>query len=182
MKQIFVLMLILLLVLTACTQANKQANNVEVTDTNSNSGNVKVDVVDNVVDSNVENTQSNIVQDVTTNEDDSVLYKGVFESNHQLLIGSYKIYYYHGDSILEFSDDFEVGKNKDINVYVSAIGRPSEAEFVWRSDYEIVGDLVKPKGFQKYVIPDTIDLSKYKSVVLLDTSTGIVHGSARLTK
>ena len=82
--------------------------------------------------------------------------------------------------ILEFSDDFEVSKVESINVYLSSIGRPAEARHVWDGKYEIIGRLVKPKGKQKYEIPRNTNLIDYKAIVLLDPTTGIVHGSSRL--
>ena len=164
-------MLILILALTACSKVQEQPMEDKDEVVNDN-----VDVDDGVV----EDTDYVVVDDEVETEDES-LYSADFDPNRQLLIGSYKIYELKGDLILEFSDDFEVGKSEDINVYLSTIGRPAEAQHVFRAEYEIIGDLVKPKGMQRFELPLNIDLIKYKSIVLLDPTTGIVHGSARLT-
>ncbi len=174
MKKIMILMLILILTLTACTQKQPMTDNNVV----DNGAVNDADVVENVV----EDTKYVIVDEAIEPKKDESMYSNNFEPNRQLLIGSYKIYESKGDLILEFSDYFEVGRNDNINVYLSTIGRPSEARHVWESKYEIVGDLVKPKGMQKYEIPSNINLINYKSIVLLDPTTGIVYGSARLTK
>ena len=170
MKKIMILILILMLVLTACSKVQEQPLEDKVVE------NVNEDVENDV------DVVQDIVENVEPTEGDDSLYSNNFEPNRQLLIGSYKIYEDDGDLILEFSDDFEVGRNDDINVYLSNIGRPSESEHVFRGEYVIVGDLVKPRGMQKYEIPLNTNLIDFKSVVLLDPTTGIVHGSARLTK
>ncbi len=174
MKQVLVLSLMLILLLTACSQVQEQpAEKNAVTDEAVVEGNAYEEVP-------VQGTEYDIVENSIESADDNVLYSNKFEPNYQLLIGSYKIYEDNGDLVLEFSDDFEVSKSKNINVYLSSIGRPAEARHVWDSRYKIIGSLVKPEGKQKYLIPANTNLIDYKAIVLLDISAGIVHGSSRL--
>ncbi|RKQ71346.1 electron transfer DM13 [Litorimonas taeanensis] len=77
---------------------------------------------------------------------------------------------------IQFSDDFKTKGGPDLKVYLSK--KPVselEGETVDQTSVKI-GVLKSKKGQQSYIIPDTIDLSDYESVVIHCEAFSVLWG------
>lgn len=85
-----------------------------------------------------------------------------------------------GKRIVNFSN-FEVTNGPDLEVWLVAHENPMDASTVKNSDYIALGALKGNVGNQNYQIPESVDLSKYKSVVIWCEQFGVLFSTAALS-
>jgi hypothetical protein len=84
-----------------------------------------------------------------------------------------------GKRVLRF-EDFRVTNGPDLFVYLSGHAQPrSAAELHGQGDFDL-GRLKGNIGSQNYELPDDLDLSKFKSVVIYCKQFSVVFSTATL--
>lgn len=76
-------------------------------------------------------------------------------------------------------EDFATDNGPDLNVYLVA-APPDTAEGELAADHVDLGDLKGNIGDQNYEIPDGVDLSRYRTVVIWCVRFGVAFGAAGL--
>jgi len=84
-----------------------------------------------------------------------------------------------GQRFLRF-EDFETDNGPDLNVYLSTAD-PDAPAGEFDDDFIDLGDLKGNVGPQNYEIPEGVDLSRYKTVVVWCVRFGVAFGAAELT-
>ena len=85
-----------------------------------------------------------------------------------------------GQTVLRLEDDFRVTNGPDLYVYLSGSAAPrTSAELHATGDYE-VAQLKGNVGGQNYVLPDDLDLTKFRSVVIYCRRFTTVFSTAEL--
>ncbi len=85
-----------------------------------------------------------------------------------------------GKRIVSFSG-FEVTNGPDLKVWLVGHENPLDAASVKNSEYVSLGALKGNVGNQNYQIPDNLDLSKFRSVVIWCKQFGVLFSTAALT-
>ena len=84
-----------------------------------------------------------------------------------------------GERVLRL-EDFATDNGPDVNVYLST-APPDAAAAAFTDDFVDLGDLKGNIGDQNYAIPPTVDLSKYRTVVVWCIRFSVAFGTAGLS-
>lgn len=94
--------------------------------------------------------------------------------------GSYTIVERDGAKFIRFSDDFKAKKGPDLKVFLSP-QTISDVNGKTAVNGSInIGKLTNTKGTQEYKIPDSVDLSSFKSVLVHCEEYSVLWGGADL--
>ena len=119
---------------------------------------------------------NNVVdEDLQSGENTELIYSGNFadaDSFHKV-IGQAKIVSIEGKNYLRF-ENFESTNGPDLKVYFS--------NDLLAEDYAGLGNLKGNIGNQNYEIPESVDFSNYKYVLIWCERFGVLFGSAELDK
>ncbi|MEL6259345.1 MAG: DM13 domain-containing protein [Pseudomonadota bacterium] len=105
---------------------------------------------------------------------------GEFVKKRKKLRGNYTIIEENGQRILRFSDDFRAAGGPDLKVFLSptAFGSVNGKNAVNGSIN--LGELQSTKGSQDYVIPASVDLNDFESVLVHCEAYAVLWGGASL--
>jgi hypothetical protein len=85
-----------------------------------------------------------------------------------------------GQTVLRLEDDFRVTNGPDLYVYLSAAPAPRSSSDLHAAGAFEVAQLKGNVGGQNYVLPDDLDLSKFRSVVIYCRRFTTVFSTAEL--
>lgn len=113
--------------------------------------------------------QADVVADetLTSAEHRTVVAHGQFihaNPNDPIHFGRGRVTVYH--DVVRLEPDFEVGPGPDYHVYLSSFGDVREAEDVEGGTIVDLGQLRAFKGSQNFRIPEGVELSDFRSVVI----------------
>jgi hypothetical protein len=82
---------------------------------------------------------------------------------------------------LRFEDTFEVERGPDLRVYLSIVPEPRTAAEMLANDTAVeIGILKGNIGGQNYRLPDDVDVTQFRSVVIFSAQYGRIFSTARL--
>jgi len=111
----------------------------------------------------------------------TMLAGGDFHSVHHETKGHAEILQQGGMRILRLSS-FETSNGPDVRVYLVAASDASDDATVTSSGFVEVAPLKGNIGDQNYELPASVDLSKYRAVVIWCKRFGVNFGAAPLTR
>ena len=111
----------------------------------------------------------------------TTLHEGTWSKKKYSIKGSYKIVKYkNGDRYLILSKDFKTKSGPDLKIYFTSKSLPeTNGKNASKNAYELV-ELKSVKSGQKFKIPDSINLSKYKTVLIHCEAYSVLWGGASL--
>jgi len=85
------------------------------------------------------------------------------------------------EHILYFASDFETDPGPGLSIFLSDVVDPRDIDFPRTSDINL-GPLQSPYGQQRYSIPETVDTTTLRTVILWDTELQRLYGFAQIYK
>lgn len=111
----------------------------------------------------------------------TVLARGDFHSNAHETTGAATIYQLaDGQRVLRLSD-FETSNGPDVRVYLVAAEDVTDDDTVKRAGFVELGELKGNVGAQNYVVPEDLDLARYRAVTIWCKRFSVNFGTAPLT-
>ncbi len=77
-------------------------------------------------------------------------------------------------------EQFQTENGPKLEVYLSAAVKPSSSAVVSSNAFVNLGDLKSTNGSQNYVVPSSVDISKFNSVVIWCSTFSVNFASAAL--
>lgn len=82
---------------------------------------------------------------------------------------------------LRFENNFEVSLGPDLRIYLSIVANPTTADdMMANGTAEYIGILKGNEGGQNYRLPDEVDVTQFRSVVIFSEEFGRIFSVARL--
>jgi hypothetical protein len=108
---------------------------------------------------------------------DSVLASGDFEKSEHPTSGAAQIVVKNGKKYLKFDSSFQSDSGPDLFVILH---RQDSPKSYTKANYVSLGRLKKVSGQQMYIIPDGVNITKFKSVVIWCREFNATFGFAPL--
>lgn len=107
---------------------------------------------------------------------------GTFYDIDQTGRGSVAIYRFADGRQALRLEDFFVTQNVDLEIHLSALEAPQTTEEFLRSPAEEVADLEVTAGSMNFLLPDTVDLEAYQSIVIWCPPLNTAYAAAALAE
>lgn len=131
-----------------------------------------------VANSTSVNAESSVtISKKSTAADATVLVSGNFEKSEHPTSGTAKIVVKNGKKQLKFDSDFKSDNGPDLFVLLHRQDSPKNYD---KASYLNLGRLKKVSGQQMYLIPQGVDVAKFKSVVIWCRKFNATFGFAPL--
>ena len=96
--------------------------------------------------------------------------------------GTWKIIQQNGQNVIQFNDDFKTKGGPDLKVFLSSSSISNlDGSSVENTSLKL-GILKSKKGAQSYIIPQDVNLSDYKSVVIHCEAFSVLWGGFDIAK
>jgi hypothetical protein len=104
-----------------------------------------------------------------------------WNKKYYAVMGNWSVKTENGDNYLILHSNFKTSKGPDLKVFLSKqeSGAIDKKEAIEKSGF-LLGDLQSIKGEQKYLIPNSVKISDFKSIVIHCQKYTKVWGSAPL--
>ncbi|MBU2213096.1 DM13 domain-containing protein [Patescibacteria group bacterium] len=86
------------------------------------------------------------------------------------------------EHMLYFASDFETDPGPGLSIFLSDAIDPREVDGFPRTEEINLGPLQSPYGQQRYTIPETVDTTVFRTVILWDTELQRLYGFAQISK
>lgn len=107
---------------------------------------------------------------------------GAFVKKRYSINGNWTIENNGNQTLIKFDDRFKTKGGPDLKLYLSPKNLDSLSSDTAEMNSVKIGVLKSNRGSQTYIIPDTIDLSNYKSLIIHCEAFSVLWGGFDLTE